>query len=483
MKIKFLKPWAGYAVGATETLAETQAKDLISKGIAESAVERLWVKALADLPQFNQKSGAIFALDDKTVVEELVTAQLAEKASDPTQGVLTKAMSSLTDAINSVVPAAVEKALAEATTKAATIVKGRIPATPKADEGLFGFKTGGEFFAAIKAAGNNSSGVVDQRLVTKAALGNNTLNGEDGGFLVPPEISNRILELAFPPSSLLQMTDYESISAPSMIYNAVVDASRATGSRRGGVQAYWIEQAETFTASKPQWRQMMLRPYKLGILYYATGEELEDTNMVNLEAKLAQYAAEEINWMVSDAILNGTGTGQPTGIIEHAGTVTITPEAGQSDTIVFANIVKMLARHRPLSGRRMWLANIDTLPQLASLAFPSSNIPLFLNVSNVGGPSIGQAMQGTLFGYPIVFTEQNKTLGTKGDLMLVDLAAYKAVSRGGIKSAMSIHVQFLTEQTAFRFSFRVDGMPWLNTVITPANGTATQSPFVQLADR
>lgn len=480
MKIKFLKPWAGYAVGATETVADTTAKDLISKGIAESAVDRLWVKALADLPQFNQKAGAIFALDDKNVVEELVSAELAEKASDPTQGVLTKAMSSLTDAINSVVPAAVEKALAEATSKAATLVKGRIPAQPKSDDGLFGFKHAGEFYAAVKAAAN---GDCDRRLIEKAAVGNNTLNGEDGGFLVPPQISNTILELAFPDSSLLQMTDLEAISAPSMIFNAVKDASRATGSRRGGIQAYWIEQAESFTTSKPQWRQMLLRPYKLGVLCYATEEQLTDTNIVNVSGKFAQYAAEEIRFMVHDAILNGTGTGMPTGIIEHAGTVTVTPEAGQNDTIVFQNIVKMLARHRPLSGRRMWLANIDTLPQLASLAFPTSNIPLFLNVSNSGGPSIGQAMQGTLFGYPIVFTEHNPTLGTKGDIMLVDLAAYKAVTRGGINSAMSIHVQFATEQTAFRFSFRVDGQPWLDTTITPFKGSATLSPFVQLADR
>ena len=82
-------------------------------------------------------------------------------------------------------------------------------------------------------------------------------------------------------------------------------------------------------------------------------------------------------------------------------------------------------------------------------------------------------------------TEYNETLGTKGDIMLVDLSQYLLARKvnEGIQQASSIHVEFLTDQTAFRFIMRVDGQPAWNAPLTPAKGAATQSPFITLATR
>jgi len=60
---------------------------------------------------------------------------------------------------------------------------------------------------------------------------------------------------------------------------------------------------------------------------------------------------------------------------------------------------------------------------------------------------------------------------------------YKTATRGGIKSAMSIHVRFEYGEQAFRFEFRIDGQPWLDAPITPFKGAATQSAFIALAAR
>lgn len=483
MKIKFTKAFAGFAAGSTATFPEERAKDYIKRGVAvEADVESTWVKALVDLPQFAKKAGDIFSIDDKTAREELLSEQMAESAADPTKSVIERVIGDLSKSIEDSVNASVEKALAEATAKASKGVRDRIPAIPKNDNGLNGFDRPEEFWRAVKMA-SGEGGTVDKRLVEKTPQGGNTLTGEEGGFLVPPQISNTILELAFPQQAILNMTDSEAIGSPSIVLNAVKDASRATGSRRGGVRGYWIEQADQFTKSKPEWRQMTLRPYKLGVLCYCTEEQLTDTNIISLPGKLAQYAAEEIRFLTHDAIFNGTGVGQPTGIIEHASTVTVTPETGQAaDTIRFENLVKMRSRFLRVGGSAAWFANVDTLPQLYSIAFPTSNIPLLLNVG-AGTPSLGQEMQQTLMGLPIYFTEHNQSLGTKGDIMLCDLKAYKTVTRGTVNSAVSIHVRFEYEETAFRFSYRVDGQPWLDSAITPFKGSATLSPFVQLADR
>ena len=63
------------------------------------------------------------------------------------------------------------------------------------------------------------------------------------------------------------------------------------------------------------------------------------------------------------------------------------------------------------------------------------------------------------------------------------MGQYQLIDKGGITKAESIHVQFLTEQTAFRFTYRVSGAPMWSKALTPANGTNTLSPFVKLDAR
>jgi hypothetical protein len=42
---------------------------------------------------------------------------------------------------------------------------------------------------------------------------------------------------------------------------------------------------------------------------------------------------------------------------------------------------------------------------------------------------------------------------------------------------------FLTDETIFRFIYRVDGQPKWNSPLTPAHGAITTSPYVVLAGR
>ena len=92
----------------------------------------------------------------------------------------------------------------------------------------------------------------------------------------------------------------------------------------------------------------------------------------------------------------------------------------------------------------------------------------------------------TLFGRPIIPCEHCATLGTVGDIILADFTnGYVLAEKGGIQSDMSIHVQFIYDQSVFRFVFRVDGSPMLAAPVTPFKGGSsyTQSHFVALATR
>jgi len=83
-------------------------------------------------------------------------------------------------------------------------------------------------------------------------------------------------------------------------------------------------------------------------------------------------------------------------------------------------------------------------------------------------------------GRPLLFTEKCQALGTAGDIALCDFSQYAIGQRGGTKTAMSIHVGFIFDKTAFRFVLRYDGQPTWLTTLTPRRGTNTLSPFIVL---
>jgi HK97 family phage major capsid protein len=129
----------------------------------------------------------------------------------------------------------------------------------------------------------------------------------------------------------------------------------------------------------------------------------------------------------------------------------------------------------------VWLINTDCLSQLFTMGITLGvgGAPVYLPPGGASG-----SPYGSLFGRPVVEIEQASTLGTVGDISLVDLSEYILIEKGGIQNASSIHIAFTTDETAFRFVYRVDGQPLWNNTLTPENGTSnTVSPFVMLATR
>lgn len=105
------------------------------------------------------------------------------------------------------------------------------------------------------------------------------------------------------------------------------------------------------------------------------------------------------------------------------------------------------------------------------------NMPVFMPP---GGMS--QSPYGTILGRPVIETEYNPSLGVAGDILLASPSQYEFINKGGIQEASSIHVAFVKDETCFRFVYRCDGQPGMETSITPyyASTDAALSPFVVL---
>lgn len=332
----------------------------------------------------------------------------------------------------------------------------------------------------ISVARSSRSGApIDARLleIQGAASGLNETVPSEGGFLVQPDYGTELLRDTYDTGILASRTRRRPVQGSGFRGNAVDETSRADGSRLGGLQAYWTGEAESMTATKPKFRKVQLDLEKLTGVYYATDELLADGPA--LEAEIRDWFVEEFGFKFDDAIIRGTGAGMPLGILNSGALVSQAAEGGQTaDTVNATNIQKMFARMPPRSlANAVWTINQEVWPYLFAMEDTEGH-RLFLP-----GGNLSTAPFGTLLGRPIVPTEQNSAIGDVGDVLFVDLNKYLLIEKGGVQADSSIHVQFLTGETAFRFIVRANGQPIPAAAVTPYKGASTLSPFVALAAR
>lgn len=352
------------------------------------------------------------------------------------------------------------------------------------------FATLGQQLRAVMQTGKNPA-QPDQRLfqindhalkVDAAATGMSETVGFDGGFAVQHDFIPGLLDRIYAGSQLAQYCDRREIGAGfnGVTYNVVDETSRATGSRGGGVQAYWIAEGGSLTASRPKLAQQSIRLGKLAALLYATDELIADDTA--LESWTDAEVTDELSFMLDDAIYEGSGSGLPQGIINANALVTVSKETNQAAATINAdNVEKMFSRMAARSlSRAAWYINQDCWPQIFQLAHVvgTGGVPMYIPA---GG--LQDAPFGTLLGRPIRPIEQASTVGTVGDIVFADMSQYLLIGKGGVARAVSMHVQFLTDEMAFRWIVRVNGRSKKLAAVTPFKGSNTTSPFVALQTR
>jgi HK97 family phage major capsid protein len=332
----------------------------------------------------------------------------------------------------------------------------------------------------VRAHATSRGTNADPRLY--AALGGNESVDSEGGFLVAPEFAPGVWQRAYDASDLASRCFDQPMTASNRLnVNAVDEDSRQDGSRWGGVQSFWLGESQPYTNSQPKFRQMELVAKKLIVLSYATDEQLVDGPA--WAAYVDKVVPLEFAFRIDDSIYNGTGAGMPLGFMKSGALLTI-PKAGGdgadsiSNTDIFAMWKRMWAPSRKTAA---WLINQDCEDQLWNLTRGTGTaVELLYHAPGEKG-SFGD--YGGMMGKPVIPVEYAATVGTPGDITLVDFSQYYLARRSGIQMDTSIHVQFLTDQQAFRWKARLDGQPAWKKPLTPKNGVNTLSPFIALAQR
>lgn len=302
----------------------------------------------------------------------------------------------------------------------------------------------------------------------------------DGGFLVPENLRSQLLQVALETAIVRQsafVVPMESLRVPF----PVVDSTSNVSSVFGGLIGYWTEEGGAATATSAKFGRVVLEAKKLMGYSEIPNELLADSNPA-LGAFVDRSWPQAIAHFEDVAFFTGNGVGQPLGFIgsRNPAAIAVNKETGQAAaTIVWENVVKMFSRLLPTSlARAKWYVSPDTFSELATMALSvgTGGGPIWLNNGQEGPPM-------RILGLPVVRSEKNMVLGTRGDIVLADLSYYLVGDRQTMSAATSEHFKFSSDTTAIRLIQRVDGRPWLLSAITPQNNGPTLSAFVELQTR
>jgi len=233
---------------------------------------------------------------------------------------------------------------------------------------------------------------------------------------------------------------------------------------------YWADEASEKTVTTATFRKVELVAQKL-IMYTRSSDELLDDSAISLADFLAGPFgfAGAIAWQEDYAFFNGTGVGQPLGVINAACTIGVNRAA--ANAIGYADLVNMLEHFLP-SGRGIWSVTQSGLSNLMQIVDPLGNY--------VWQPNAREGVPQTLFGYPVIFHEKQPAVGSNGDVLLADWRYYLIGDRQATTVESTQYDYWRYDQTSWRAVHRVDGQPWLSTWLTYQDGATTVSPFVIL---
>ena len=312
----------------------------------------------------------------------------------------------------------------------------------------------------------------------------------EGGFLVPETLRSTILALTLEESVVSgQATTIpmDSLRVPL----PTIDDTTHVGSVFGGVSAAWTAEGAALSTSAPSFSRLVLIANKLTAYTEIPNELLQDS-VTAMDVWFNTFFPQALAFFRDLAFITGDGVNQPLGLVNAPGAVTVAQSSATAHEIVFADIAAVFSRMWPGSLKKsVWLAAPDTIPQLAQLNVAPGGTaiapPVFLpGMSAIDGApgGIEDGRTFTLFGRPGIISEKVPSISSTtqaGSLGLYDLSKYLVGDRQAMQVASSAEYKFQDDMVAYRVIERLDGRPWVQSAITPANESEnTLSPYVLL---
>jgi len=239
-------------------------------------------------------------------------------------------------------------------------------------------------------------------------------------------------------STVLNTAGGETLQVPSL----------STYSTSGTVTA----QGANFSESDPVFNSFTdLKAYKYGFIIQVSREMIEDSG-VDLLGFLADQVGNGLGYNVQAALTTGTGTVQPLGIVNAAGSG-VTGGTGVSGAFTADNLIDLYysldgaARLLPGVG---WMMNGASIGAVRKLKDTAGNY--------VFSPALDGNSRDLLLGKPVYENPHMANAGTAVKSVLVGhLPSYFVRTVGGIRLDRSEEFAFSADLVTFRATMRVDG--------------------------
>lgn len=261
----------------------------------------------------------------------------------------------------------------------------------------------------------------------------------DGGYLVPDEFEKQLIQKLHEANILRSISNV--IQTNSGEHKIPVVATEGTAS--------WMEEEAAYTESNTQFSQVSLGAHKLGTLIKVSEELLNDSAF-----DLMGYLSEEFGRRLGDAeekaFLTGTGSGQPTGMLNDTTGAALGSTAKSSTDINFDDLIDLFYSLRaPYRKNAVFIMNDDTVKAVRKLKDK--------NDQYIWQPSVQAGQPDRILNCPVLTSQYMPTLAASNKPVLFgDFNYYWIADRQGRTFKRLNELYAVTGQVGFLGSQRVD---------------------------
>lgn len=231
-------------------------------------------------------------------------------------------------------------------------------------------------------------------------------------------------------------------------------------------EAIWTEMCSTLNELNLTFNNVEVDGYKVGGFIAICNAVLEDSDIA-LATEIISALGQAIGYALDKAILYGTGTKMPLGIVTRLAQATkpsgysttarawanlttsnVLAISGKTDAALFKELVIASGNAKAdySHGEMFWAMNEKTFTKLVANALTINAAGAIVTGQNGTMPVIGGAIE------KLSFIPDDVIIGGYGDLYLL-------AERAGTAISQSEHARFIEDQTVFKGTARYDGLP------------------------
>jgi len=350
------------------------------------------------------------------------------------------------------------------------------PAKSKSFKAMFNLDRGGLNTGGFKDAAEFLRVIDSRRYDPRLDILASAVEGipSSGGFSVPTAFAAEWLDASLPDEIVRKLCKVYAMQSETLQIPGWDGANMSGGATHGGFTMQFLAESAEATPQTGKLRKVELNA-KMGAIYADASVELMQDGR-NFSQNIEGALIKSIGYGLDRYCINGTGAGQPLGILQSPCKIQIAKESGQkARTIQYGNLKKMFARQlNPQYA--VWLFNATSIPELMEQSVAVGLGGNFVPLLNEKDGTF------TIFGRPVYFHPSMPALGSADDCAFVDFNFYGLGLRKDVWIDQTDAVRWLYRERSFRVLMRFDGQCTLDKAISPEHGDSL-SPVVTLAER